>query len=408
MIKSIKVILRITGFATSVVSFDLIYVTSNHPDHVPRSDKHYRETDQGHSSTSEDFLTTQVAHHEHKYASDEIDVVNIWWQNVVLFFVILLPFLDFVGDASRDQVVNSHTNRDENNLAEILNLEDFVEAYGLTSRQIIVNFLLKPSLQIFECSFARLFHQKLLRFLVVSGHLRILLVDFLFHNVEKFSLEHDPLDFGEPVLGRQVDALLVDDDVRIERVQGAELLLDDGHDDQTSPHENGDAPLMLELALLKQVLLLYDFRMLFDGGRRSVVGVTEAHIRHQIMQAVFASVILGEVFAEYLGHSKKCEPTAYGDDKVLSPDPFGDVDELDVLDRVREGENQLEWQDVVIREPPPFVKTEKERLSFNVIFQNIALFEQYQQASDQFDPTNKRCDIENDCVTSLTILEDRS
>ena len=55
--------------------------------------------------------------------------------------------------------------------------------------------------------------------------------------------------------------------IRIERVQGAELLLDDGHDDQTSPHQNGDAPLMLELALLKQVFLLYDFRMLFDGGR---------------------------------------------------------------------------------------------------------------------------------------------
>ena len=39
-----------------------------------------------------------------------------------------------------------------------------------------------------------------------------MLVDFLFHNVQKFPLEHDPLDFGEPVLGRQVDALLVDDD----------------------------------------------------------------------------------------------------------------------------------------------------------------------------------------------------
>ena len=79
----------------------------------------------------------------------------------------------------------------------------------------------------------------------------ILLVDFLFHNIQKFPLEHDPFDFGEPVLRGQVDALLVDDDVRIEWVQGAELLLDDGQDDQTSPHENGDAPLMLELALLK-------------------------------------------------------------------------------------------------------------------------------------------------------------
>lgn len=139
-----------------------------------------------------------------------------------------------------------------------------------------------------------------------------------------------------------------------------------------------------------------------------MVGVSEAHVRHQIMQAVFTAVILGEVFAENLRHPEKCEPTAYGDDKVLSPDPFGDVDKLDVLDCVREGENQLERQDVVVREPPPFVKTEKERLSFNVIFQNITLFEQYQQASDQFDPTDKRCDIENDCVTSLTILEDRS
>ena len=139
-----------------------------------------------------------------------------------------------------------------------------------------------------------------------------------------------------------------------------------------------------------------------------MIGVPEAHIRHKIMQAIFASVVLGEVFAENPRHAKKCEPTAYGNDQVLPPDPFGDVDKLDVLDRVGEGEHQLERQDVVIREPHPFVKTEKERLSFDVIFQNVTLFEQDQQASEQFDPTNKRCDIENDRVTSLTILEDRS
>ena len=84
---------------------------------------------------------------------------------------------------------------------------------------------------------------------------------------------------------------------------------------------------------------------------------------------------------ENLRHTKKCEPTTYGNDKVLSSDPFGDVDKLNILDCVLEGENQLEWQNVVIREPHPFVKTEKEHLSFNIIFQNITLFEQYQQAS---------------------------
>ena len=99
-------------------------------------------------------------------------------------------------------------------------------------------------------------------------HLRILLVDFLFHNVQKFPLEHDPLDFGEPVLGRQVDALLVDDD---SESSGSKVLnffwMTAMMIRQAPIRMDVDVPLMLELALLKQVFLLYDFRMLFDGGR---------------------------------------------------------------------------------------------------------------------------------------------
>ena len=127
----------------------------------------------------------------------------------------MFPFHNFEGDAFRNQVVNCHTNGDKNNLAEVLYLEDVVEAYGLTSRKIIVNFFLKPSFEIFKCIFARLFEKLvLLRFLIVSRHhLRVLLINFLFHDIKEFSLKHYPFNFGEAILRRQIYALFVNNDV---------------------------------------------------------------------------------------------------------------------------------------------------------------------------------------------------